>query len=47
MASDIAGVIAFLLSDLSRQMTGQVVVVDGGQTLAAPMPVLRMQGGGA
>jgi len=30
MPEDVAGPIAFLLSDLSRRITGQTIVVDGG-----------------
>ncbi|MGH3451575.1 MAG: SDR family oxidoreductase [Haloechinothrix sp.] len=33
MPSDIAGVVAFLLSDDAAWLTGQVIVVDGGVTL--------------
>ena len=33
-AEDIADVIVFLLSDASRFMTGEVIVVDGGASLA-------------
>ena len=38
--SDIAGGILFLLSDLARQITGHTLVIDGGQTLTAPIPSL-------
>ena len=34
MPEDIAGPVLFLASDLSRHMTGQVLVVDGGFTIA-------------
>ena len=30
---DIAGPVAFLLSDAARWMTGQTIVVDGGYTI--------------
>jgi NAD(P)-dependent dehydrogenase (short-subunit alcohol dehydrogenase family) len=39
--SDVAGAILFLLSDLARQITGHTLVVDGGQTLTAPIPSLN------
>jgi NAD(P)-dependent dehydrogenase (short-subunit alcohol dehydrogenase family) len=32
-AEDVAGVVAFLAGDLARHVTGQVVIVDGGQTI--------------
>lgn len=38
--SDVAGAILFLISDLSRQITGHTLVIDGGQTLSAPIPDL-------
>jgi NAD(P)-dependent dehydrogenase (short-subunit alcohol dehydrogenase family) len=38
--SDVAGGILFLLSDLARQITGHTLVIDGGQTLTAPIPSL-------
>ncbi|WP_337185254.1 SDR family oxidoreductase [Phenylobacterium sp.] len=37
--SDIASVILFLSSELSRNMTGQVLVADGGLTIQSPSPV--------
>lgn len=35
---DIAGVLTFLLSDLSRHVTGQVIPVDGGVSVTVPLP---------
>jgi 3-oxoacyl-[acyl-carrier protein] reductase len=32
-AEDVAGAVLFLLSDLSRHVTGQVLRVDGGQLI--------------
>ncbi|WP_176590576.1 MULTISPECIES: SDR family NAD(P)-dependent oxidoreductase [Sphingobium] len=37
--SDIGSVILFLATDLSRNMTGQNLVADGGLTLLSPKPV--------
>jgi 3-oxoacyl-[acyl-carrier protein] reductase len=34
---DIAGVIAFLLSDASRYISGQTLVADGGTLIADPL----------
>jgi len=39
-ASDIAGSVLFLLSDLARKITGHILVIDGGQLLTAPHPPL-------
>ena len=36
LPEDIAGAILFLTSDLSRKMTGQTLVVDGGTTARSP-----------
>jgi len=49
-AEDLAGVVAFLTSDLSRWVTGQVVLADGGLSLghamlSAPRPALDTQVG--
>jgi NAD(P)-dependent dehydrogenase (short-subunit alcohol dehydrogenase family) len=37
---DMADVVAFLVSDSARFMTGQTLVVDGGHTLGVPLPDL-------
>jgi NAD(P)-dependent dehydrogenase (short-subunit alcohol dehydrogenase family) len=37
--SEIASVILFLATDLSRNMTGQILVADGGLTIQSPSPV--------
>lgn len=39
-SSEIGSIILFLASELSRNMTGQVLVADGGLTLQSPSPVL-------
>lgn len=36
MPADVASALAFLVSDLSRTVTGQVLIVDGGSTTAYP-----------
>jgi 3-oxoacyl-[acyl-carrier protein] reductase len=36
---DIGSIILFLASELSRNMTGQILVADGGLTLQSPSPV--------
>ena len=36
--------VLFLLSELARQITGHTLVVDGGQTLTAPIPELNWDG---
>ena len=36
MPEDIAGAIAYFVSDLSRKVTGQSIVVDGGWTTRFP-----------
>lgn len=36
MPADVAGALAFLVSDLARTITGQVVIVDGGATNKYP-----------
>jgi NAD(P)-dependent dehydrogenase (short-subunit alcohol dehydrogenase family) len=36
MPEDVGGAIAFLVSDLARKITGQVIVVDGGSTTRFP-----------
>ena len=33
---DVAGVVLFLASDLAKYVTGETVIVDGGQMLGAP-----------
>ena len=38
-AEDLAGVVTFLTSDLSRWMTGQVVLADGGLSLGQRQPL--------
>ena len=37
--SDIGSIILFLASEMSRNMTGQILVADGGLTLQSPTPV--------
>jgi len=37
--SEIGSVILFLATDLSRNMTGQILVADGGLTIQSPSPV--------
>ncbi|GAA4548663.1 glucose 1-dehydrogenase [Pseudonocardia xishanensis] len=44
--SDVASVILFLASELSRNVTGQVLVVDGGLTLQSPPAVAPDAAGG-
>ena len=38
--ADMAAGILFLVSDLARNVTGQVLVIDGGLTLLAPSPIV-------
>lgn len=39
-ASDVARAVAFLASDMARNMTCQVITVDGGATMRAPPPAM-------
>ena len=40
-SGDLAAIVAFLASDESRNLTGQVIAVDGGHSVAAPWGVLE------
>lgn len=42
--ADIAGVLVFLLSDLARHVTGQVIPIDGGLSATVPLPPLPSLG---
>jgi NAD(P)-dependent dehydrogenase (short-subunit alcohol dehydrogenase family) len=42
--TDIAGVLVFLLSDLARHVTGQVIPLDGGLSSTVPLPPLPSLG---
>ena len=38
---DVAGVVLFLASDLAQYVTGETVVVDGGQLVGSPRSVVK------
>jgi enoyl-[acyl-carrier-protein] reductase (NADH) len=42
--SDIASGLLYLVSDLAANVTGQVLVVDGGGHIAYPYPVDQLDG---